>query len=305
VDRRNRDANPRGSSPETTPRKRQQTTRRDIAAELDIDREGVGSIERIGGLDVFLRGPGPAQFDSQVREQFASEADFVESGDVDAQVNAQDIAADPQVAPDRRPAVAQRARRATADTLEYITPADLDAQVGAFGVRELGVADDRRDDVASRAAAGLASEDPYAEAGDFSVEVGDRGIKSAGLSDTGARQRAGRQFESETALGDVDPSRDIQAADGGFGLTSGAQRRLTAREFESQFSLFGSGELDPSEDIREVGGGFGLARGPAREVAAADLDRQIGEVDISPDDITLEPTDSGGFEATFETEVQR
>ncbi|MDR9382727.1 MAG: hypothetical protein RI560_13815, partial [Natronomonas sp.] len=87
--------------------------------------------------------------------------------------------------------------------------------------------------------------------------------------------------------------------------TSGAQRRLSARQFESQFDLFGTGELDPATDIRAVDGGYALAQEPAAEIAAADLDAQYDDIDITPEDINLEPTGDGGFEAVFETEVRR
>ena len=306
VDRRVSDANPRGSDPERTTRNRQRATRRDVADEVDVDREGVGAVDRIGqGIDVFLRSVGVRQFGERVQDDFASEADFVESDDVAPRVDGQRIAASPQVARDRRPTVADRARQETAADMEFIEGDDLDAQVGAFGVEDIGVRDERRPQIQDRAAAGLASEDPFAEPDDFEVQVGERGIEAAGLTDDGALRRAGRQFESETPLTAVDPARDIQPVDDGFGLTSVAERRLTAREFEGQFDMFGSGELDPETDIRDTNGGFGLAREPARQVAAADIDRQLDSVDVSPDDITLEDTDDGGFEAVFETEVRR
>ena len=287
-------------------RDRQRATRRDVADEIDVDREGVGAVDRIrGGIDVFLRSAGVRQFGERVQDDFASEADFVEADDVAPRVDGQRIAASPRVARDRRPAVADRARRETAADMEFIEGEDLDAQVGAFGVEGIGVREERRPQIQERTAAGLASEDPFAAPDDFDVSVGERGIEAAGLTDDGALRRAGRQFESETALGAVDPARDVQPVDDGFGLTSTAERRLTAREFEGQFDLFGSGELDPETDIRDTDGGFGLAREPARQVAADDIDRQIDEVDVSPDDIELEDTDDGRFEAVFETEVRR
>ena len=264
VDRRSDRTNPRGRVSETTPRTRQQTARRDVADDIDIVRDGVGTIDRIGeGIDVFLRSAGVRGFDENIRRDFASEADFVERGDIDSRIDAQNISADPIVARDRRDRVADRARRQFAD------------------------------------------DDPFAEPDDFDVGVDRFGIEDAGLSQMGERRRAGRQFEAETPLRSVDPERDLTRMDDGFGLGRGAQRRLSAREFESEFDMFGTGDLDPETDIRSVNGGFGLAEGPTRQVAAADIDRQLDDFSVGVDDIELRETSDGQFEAMFEREVRR
>ena len=49
VDRRTPRSNPGGRGSETTLRDRQRDRRREIADELDIEREGVGAVERIAG----------------------------------------------------------------------------------------------------------------------------------------------------------------------------------------------------------------------------------------------------------------
>ena len=264
VDRRSDRTNPRGRVSETTPRTRQQTARRDVADDIDIVRDGVGTIDRIGeGIDVFLRSAGVRGFDENIRRDFASDADFVERGDIDSRIDAQNISADPIVARDRRDRVADRARRQFAD------------------------------------------DDPFAEPDDFDVGVDRFGIEDAGLSQMGERRRAGRQFEAETPLRSVDAERDLTRMDDGFGLASGAQRRLSAREFESEFDMFGTGDLDPETDIRSVDGGFGLAEGPTRQVAAADIDRQLDDFSVGVDDIELRETSDGQFEAMFEREVTR
>jgi len=286
---------PRGSR--TTSRARQQQLASEVAGDIDVDREGVGTIDRIGGMDVFLRGPGPRQFGQQVADEFASSADFVTGADVAPNVNAADISAAPAVAEGRRDDVAQRARQQTAADAQFITRDDLDVEVGDRGVTGLGVAPGRRDDVAQRAERGLAADDPFAKPGDFDAEVSASGIESAGLTDAGARRRAGRQFESETPLGSVDPATDVTAtSDGAFRLNAGAQERIAARRFEDQFDAFGQGELD-SSDVRETGSGFGLGESAAREVAADRLSEQAG-TDVSPGEIQLEDTGSG-FEAVF------
>ena len=343
VDRRSRRTNPRGSAAETTSRARQLATQRETAAELDIDPSGVGAIDRIGrGPETRLRSAGVSQWDRQLREQFAGEADFVTSDDVATEIDPRRITAEPQVARDRRSDVADRARRETAADMEFVQRGDLDADVTARGVTGIAVAEERRDAVADRTARGLASDDEFAEPDDFGVDVTASGIEQAALTDAGARRRAGRQFESETALDTVDPTRDVTATDDGFALAEPGQRRIAATEFEADTPLgsvdpqedvvadgdgfglaeprqrevaargfedeleqFGAGELDPTTDVRETDDGFGLAEGPARDVAAAELDRQVDEVDVSPGDIELEETDDGQFEAVFEREVER
>lgn len=304
VERRVKDANPRGSDPETTTRQRQIERQREIAEEVDVDRDGVGAVDRIGqGIDVFLRSAGVRQFGTQVREDFAGEADFVQPGDVDPRVDGQRISAEPRVARNRRSDVADRARRETAAEAEFVEPDDLQADVGARGVTDLEIPDDRRPDVADRTRESLAGEDPFAEPGDFDVTVTGRGVEAAGLTDDGAQRRAGRQFESETALRSVDPFEDLRDTDDGFGLTDEAQQRQAARGFESQLELFDTGTLG-SDDVREFDDGFGLARDPARRLAAARIDEQLPDVDVSAGDIELEET-PGGFEAAFEREVRR
>jgi len=280
-----------------TSRSRQLDTQQEIASEIGVEREGVATTAQRGGMNAFLRSTGTQQFAANLRSDFAGAADFVTEQDVAPNVDPQAISADPVVAPGRRDDVAERAREQTAASAQYITEQDLAAEVGPRGVSELGVAESRRDDVAARTRQGLASEDPFAQPSDFSADVSARGIESAGLTDQGARRRAGRQFEAETPLRDVDTD-DVTATEGGFGLDTEAQRRAAAREFESDIGLFGTGELDPASDIRDTESGFGLAEDPAREVAAAELSEQV-DADVSPGDIELNPTD-GGFEAVFE-----
>ena len=304
VDRRSPRSDPRGSAAETTSRDRQQQAARDVAGDIDIDREGVGTVDRLDGLDVFLRSPGEREWGSTLRTEFADEADFVERDDVDAGIDPDAISAAPEVAPGRRDRVADRARRETAADAEFIEQRDLDADVGAMGVRSIEVREDHRPAVAERTRTQLAADDPFAQPDDFEAEVGAAGIEQAGLTDTGARRRAGRQFEAETPLETVDPDRDVTADGDAFALDDPAQRRIAAREFEAEIDLFDTGALDPATDIRDTDAGFGLGEEPARQVAAADLDRQIDEMDVTASDIQLEDT-GDGWEAVFEREVRR
>ena len=161
------------------------------------------------------------------------------------------------------------------------------------------------DRIADRAVSQFAADDEFAEADDFAVEVGPGGVEDARLTSAGERRRASRQFAAATPVDAFDPTVDIEPADDGFALTRAAQRRVAAREFEQDLDVFGRGDLDPDDDIRDTNGGFGLQRGPARQVAARDIDRQLPEIDVGPDDIVLEETETGGFEAVFEREVRR
>lgn len=157
-----------------------------------------------------------------------------------------------------------------------------------------------KDTIASRARQETADETDFVESDDLDAEVGPGGVESVGLTDTGARRRAGRQFEAETPLTSVDAGRDVRADGDSFTLTEPAQRRFAARGFESELDTFGRGELDPSSDIRDTNGGFGLSRDATREVAADQLDDQLSDTTVRPGDIELDPLDSGGFEAVFE-----
>jgi hypothetical protein len=279
-------------------RNRQNRVASEIANEIGVDREGVGTVDRLEGLDVFLRSSGTEQFAETVTEDFAAEADFVEPADVDPNVDPEAISAAPAVAPGRRDDVAARARQGTAADARYIEPQDLDAEVGPRGVASVAVAEGRRDDVAARAASGLAADAPFAEPGDFGIDVSASGITDAALTSAGERRVVARQFESQTPLADVNPTADIEAAGEGFALAQSAERRVAARRFESDIGLFESGELDPQSDLRQTDSGFSLAEGPAREVAAERLDEQVPEVSVSPGDIDLRPVDDG-FEAIF------
>ena len=81
VDRVPDPPDPRGRGPQTTARSRQTTTARDVAGELGIDRSGVGTVDRIEGMDVFLRSGGADEFAEIVQTDFASDADFVAPDD--------------------------------------------------------------------------------------------------------------------------------------------------------------------------------------------------------------------------------
>lgn len=284
-----------------TSRQQQRQTKREIAAEIDVDREGVGTVDRLrGGIDAFLRSSGARQFGEQVRSEFAAEADFVRPSDVAPNVDQQAIAASPAVAADRRPTVAQRARQQTAADAEFIEAGDLNADVDARGVSDIGIAEGRRDDVASRVRQDLAADDPFAKPGDFQADVSATGIESAGFTDIGARRRAGRQFEAETPLSAVDPQADIEPSGDGFALDSRAQERVAARNFEDQLDPFGSGALTPA-DIEPSGDGFGLTDSAQQTVAADRLDDQFGSVDIGRGDIT----DTGdGFGLTESAQLE-
>lgn len=277
-------------------RSRQIDTQQRIASEIGAEPEGVATTARRGGMEAFLRSSGARQFAASLRNQFASEADFVETGDVAASVDRRDISGRAQVARERRDDVAARAREQTASDTRFIEGEDLDVDVSGRGVTGLRVAEERRDDVAQRARQGLASEDPYADPEDFQAEVTATGIQSAGLTDAGAERRASEQFAAQTPLDSVTPA-DVSETDSGFVLDDEAQRRSAARQFEADIGIFESGELGAG-DVRETSSGFGLAEAPARELAASQFSDQTGET-VAPSQVELTPQDDGGFEAVF------
>lgn len=225
---------PRGDGRGSTSRQRQQRAARDVAGQIGIGRSGVGTVDRLSGLDVFLRSSGTDQFADTLRSDFASEADFVEPSDVAADVDPEEITGSAEVARDRRDDVAARAREQTARETDFVEPADVAADVGPVGVTGLGIASGRRDDVATRTRQQLAADSPFTRPGDFDVTVSDRGVESASLTESGQRSAAARQFESETMLSDVEPGSDITETGDGFGLTTDAQRELGALRIDEQ-----------------------------------------------------------------------
>ena len=204
---------------------------RDVASELDIDREGVGTVERIRGLDVFLRSEGSQQFGQDVAADFASEADYVQPGDVAPNVDADAISASPAVAAGRRDDVAARARSQAAADDEFAQPGDFAAEVGPRGVASLGFSESGRRNRAARALEAqtpLADVDPTAD-----LEASGEGF---GLDDQAARRSAARGFEDSTPLaqGALDPQADLRDTDGGFGLAAGPAREVAAERLDDE-----------------------------------------------------------------------
>lgn len=191
-----------------------------------------------------------------------------------------------------------------ADEREFVEPADVTVDANPrTGVLTRTDPNDL-DTIAARAQTDFAGDDPYTEPDDLRVEVGPGGVESVAFTDTGQRRRAGREIADTTALETVGPS-DLEQTEGGFSLTTPANRRLAARNIEADTDQFGRGELNPDTDIRAIDGGFGLTEGPARELAADNIDEQIPELEIGPSDIELEETESGSYRGIFEGEVRR
>ena len=231
--------------------------------------------------------------------------------------------------------VAERTRAGLAGDDPFARPDDFGVEVGRRGIAEAALTDDGAQRRASRQ---FEAETPLDSVGPDDVTAADDGfelrderqrdIAAIGLdpqferqdltredivaTDDGfgpaedvRRQSAAFQFEDSTALETVDPDADLQPTDDGFALDDRAQRRSAARGFEADIGLFGRGELDPDSDVRTTDDGFGLGREPARQVGAQQIDQELEDIDVSPDDVTLEETDSGQFEAVFEREGQR
>jgi len=280
VDRLSGRTDPRGRGSQTSPRARQIRAASGVADEIDIGRGGVGTVDRLGsGLDVFLRSGGADAFADRLRSDFASDADFVQPDDVAAEVDPEDITGSARVAQERRDDVADRARQQAAADAQFIEPADLGADVGPRGVSDLRVRGPRRDDVADRVRSDLASDNPFTRPSDFEATVTATGVEQAGFAEGGRRRAAARQFESETLLGDVDPSGDVTERENGFGLDQQAQQRAAAEQLERDTPF---DDLDPDTDVRETGDGFGLTEGPRRELAADRLADQTALSDVNP-----------------------
>jgi hypothetical protein len=151
--------------------------------------------------------------------------------------------------------------------------------VGPRGVADLRVREGRREDVADRVRSDLASDNEYTRPSDFEATVTGSGVEQAGFAEGGRRRAAARQFESETLLGEVDPTADVTATDSGFGLDQQAQRRAAAEQLERDTPF---DELDPDTDVTATDDGFGLTEGPRRELAADRLADQTALTDVDP-----------------------
>lgn len=191
-----------------------------------------------------------------------------------------------------------------ADDREFVDPDDTLVDADPREGITTRTDPDRLDDIRADAAGDLAADDEFTEPADLDVDVGPGGVRSASLSDQGRRRRAGRQLEAETPLDEVDPAADLTQTDDGLALDSAAERRSAARGFEDRLDAFEQGSLD-GDAVRETDDALGLAREPAREAAADRIDDQLPDVAVGPDDVTLEETAGGGFEASFEREVRR
>jgi len=226
-------SNPGGRSLEGSTRSRLRETRREVASEAGVDRGGVGAIDRLRGSDVFLRSSGVEQFGATVAEQFAGAADFVSEQDVDPNVNAQSISADPVVAPGRRDDVAQRAREQTASEDQYAAPADFEAEVGGLGVTSIGLTDmgaRRRAGREFEATTPLDSVDPNSDV--TPVESG--GFE---LSASAQRRSAVRGYEDDYdtfGQGSLTPA-NVRETESGFGLRREPARNLAAAQLDAEY----------------------------------------------------------------------
>jgi len=233
VDRLSPRSNPGGGVVAGTSRSRQIDAQREIAAEVGTDPDGIATTARRGGMDAFLRSSGVRDFAATVRGDFASAADFVTEQDVDPNVNAQSISADPVVASGRRDEVAQRAREQTASEDQYAAPADFEAEVGGLGVTSIGLTDmgaRRRAGREFEATTPLDSVDPNSDV--TPVESG--GFE---LSASAQRRSAVRGYEDDYdtfGQGSLTPA-NVRETESGFGLRREPARNLAAAQLDAEY----------------------------------------------------------------------
>jgi len=190
------------------------------AVQLDDRGEQIGFVPDAGGRDALVT-------------DFAADRPFVSPEDTL-------IDADPidgtqaRVAPDRFDEVESRAVAESAPDIDFVGPDDLDADVGPAGVRGIEIPESRRGAVGRRARQQSAAGRQFVEPDDFDVSVGPTGVTELGIRESRRDDIAAREFEAETVLDDVDPTRDLVDDGDGFGLSTSAQRRLGARELDAQ-----------------------------------------------------------------------
>jgi hypothetical protein len=226
VDRLSGRPDPRGQSPKTTSRERQTRQKRKVAEELEIDRDGVGSVDRLDGLDVFLRSPGVDEFDQQLREQAAQDEQFIKPTDLGTDIDPQDLSGQVTgVRQPRRDNVA--ARRIEANSpYQTLTEDDVTKQSeGGFGVTETKQRSFTASEIASDTA--LETVDPQAD-----LQPVDSGF---GL-DLGAERRlVAESTEQSTPLSAVDPQSDVTVVDGEPQLTDRTRKEAGAAQLDEQF----------------------------------------------------------------------
>ena len=133
--------------------------------QLDDRGEEIGFVPDAGGRETLA-------------ERFADDRPFVEPAQALVDADPRDgvlTRTDPEATNE----IAAAARADTAADAEFITPEDLDAEVGPGGVEDITTRPDRRDDIAERVRGDLAAEDRFANPGDFGVDVGPQGVEDA------------------------------------------------------------------------------------------------------------------------------
>ncbi len=268
-----------------------------IADDFGIDESGVGTDLRLDGIRQRLTPAGAQQAEQNLVEQFADEADFVETDDVQAEVDPKQLRGDAFLPSEARGLVAERAVDDVAGDDEFVEPDDLSVEVGRFGIEEFGFRDGADERVASRqfeAQTPLEDIDPDEDL----IETSD-GFE---LADDPQREIAAIDFAEETPVDEFDPSSDVRRTSDGFELAEPGQRQVAAVTVADEFDQFDS--LDPEDDIRRADdGGFGLAEPRAREVGADELDDRVDEIDIGPGDIDIEFDDDGSFDVGFDGRI--
>jgi hypothetical protein len=243
---------PRGSGSETSSRQRQTQTAEQIASETGVDRDGIGSVNRMSGFDFFLRSSGEQQFSQNVQEEFAEPADFVKPQNVEPNIDGQEITADPQVAPGARETIEQRAEAGAAADKQFARPGDFDAEVSNQGVTDLGFTETGR---RNRAARELESQTPL-QAVDPASDI-TRDGDAFELDASAARRSSARGFEDRLDpidQGELDPSTDVRNIDGGgFGLSEPVARETAAEQIDEQIERLSIGPDDITLEQRESG----------------------------------------------------
>ena len=224
-------------------RTRQQQTKQSVADELDVDREGIGSVERLDGLDVFLRSEGVDQFSEELRQQASQDKQFVRPSDLATDIDPTDLTGRVTgLREGRRDNVA--ARRIEANSpYQSLTEGDVTPQDGGgFGVTERK----QRSFTASEIAADTALEsvDPQA---DLTPTDGGFGL------DLGAERRlVAESTEASTPLSDVDPQTGVTLVNGEPTLTDQTRKRAGAAKLDQQFPDFDIGPGDVSLDDGQI-----------------------------------------------------
>jgi hypothetical protein len=249
-------------------RSRQLSRQERIADRLDIDPNDVAVRDTLDrGTQASLTSEGATAAERQARREFASEADFVTRQDVTADADRQALSVSARIAEGRRDDVAERAAADVAQRRQFVSEADLDADVGRRGVQSVSIEEERRDDVEQRAEQSFAADADKISASDVDADLGDRGVSDVAVENKAAvAQRVRQDLASDSEFISTEDV-DVEVSDSGVeraAIPESAQKSAAAERFDQQLEA-----VDVTrQDITQTDSGFAASGDVLKKNAA-------------------------------------